>query len=224
MTQYIEFYCNIIMQAYDAYHDAFKEITRRAEIRFTNEDWKGFREDAVERLGLYGDTVERTVSELIDRIGDKEDAANTWTAVKQRFSGLVADRHDHELAETFFNSVTRRVFAVMGVNPEIEFTVADFRVPRLDERLCPDCSPYAMDAGNDAGKKSVEDLIGDVFARFKDRIPVSDPGREVDRVARAVENRLTQENLPSASVRIEMADPVFYRNKIAYLVGRKNPD
>jgi len=34
---------------------------------------------------------------------------------------MIAGREDREIAETFFNSITRRVFATVGVDPGIEF-------------------------------------------------------------------------------------------------------
>ena len=54
-----------------------------------------------------------------------------WSAIKSVYSGWIAQRNDWELAETFFNSTTRRLFATIGVDPEIEFVDTDFEIPPI---------------------------------------------------------------------------------------------
>ena len=44
-----------------------------------------------------------------------------WAAVKARHQVGLAARPDAELAQTFFNSVTRRVFSTVGVDAAIEY-------------------------------------------------------------------------------------------------------
>ena len=40
---------------------------------------------------------------------------------QDRFAGLVAHRYDVERAETFYNSVTRRMLSTVGIDREVEF-------------------------------------------------------------------------------------------------------
>ena len=58
---------------------------------------------------------------LGDTLGDHLRCRACWTAMKTAYAGLAAARADQELARTFFNSATRRVFATVGIDPEIEF-------------------------------------------------------------------------------------------------------
>ena len=44
-----------------------------------------------------------------------------WIGAKCAYAELVADRPDYELAQTFFNSVTRRLLTTVGVDPAVEF-------------------------------------------------------------------------------------------------------
>ena len=37
------------------------------------------------------------------------------------YAELISGRHDLDLSETFFNSVTRRVFTTIGVDADLEF-------------------------------------------------------------------------------------------------------
>src|SRR5437764_14973223 len=52
-----------------------------------------------------------------------------WTGIKAVYSSLIARSPAWEIAETFFNSLTRRVFATAGVDPAIEFVDTDFDAP-----------------------------------------------------------------------------------------------
>src|SRR5262245_64660195 len=52
-----------------------------------------------------------------------------WTGIKAVYSSLIARSPAWEIAETFFNSLTRRVFATAGVDQAIEFVDTDFDAP-----------------------------------------------------------------------------------------------
>ena len=54
---------------------------------------------------------------------------NVWTAIKAVYSSLIVDTPAWEIAESFFNSLTRRVFATEGVDQAIEFVDTDFDAP-----------------------------------------------------------------------------------------------
>ena len=54
---------------------------------------------------------------------------DTWVALKREFVDLVVNRDDAELAETFFNSITRRIFVTVGVDPQIEFVMTALELP-----------------------------------------------------------------------------------------------
>src|SRR5260370_41755854 len=52
-----------------------------------------------------------------------------WMGIKAVSSSLIARSPAWEIAETFFNSLTRRVFATAGVERAIEFVDTDFDAP-----------------------------------------------------------------------------------------------
>ena len=49
-------------------------------------------------------------------MGDRIDDRIVWVGIKAVYSGMIVERDDWEIAETFFNSVTRRVFTTVGVD------------------------------------------------------------------------------------------------------------
>src|SRR5437867_9182172 len=85
--------------------------------------------DAAARLDLYADVIARIVAEIRGMLGERVGDKLVWASMKAVYSGLIEPRDDWELAETFFNSVTRRIFATVGVDQQIEFVDTDFDAP-----------------------------------------------------------------------------------------------
>jgi len=127
-----------IVQAFDDHQAAFDEVGRRARGRFETRDWKGAVADAAERLDLYGSVLDRVVEEVRETLSQRATDRVVWAGMKAIYSGQIAGREDWELAETWFNSVTRRVFATLGVDGNIEFVDSDFEAPQTEPRapLC----------------------------------------------------------------------------------------
>ena len=76
------------------------------------------RGDAAERLDLYREVVDRTLTELRTLLGARIGHMLVWASMKAVYSGLIARCHQWELAEAFFNSITRRIFTTVGVDSE----------------------------------------------------------------------------------------------------------
>ena len=118
-----------VLQGFDDYVTRFGEISRRARRRFLTQDWQGARNDAQERLALYAEITDHVIADLggllESRVGDQ----TLWSTIKAVYSALIVDRQDWELAETFHNSITRKVFVTVGVDDHIEFVDTDFGSP-----------------------------------------------------------------------------------------------
>ena len=110
-----------IFQAFDVYQTQYTVITRRAKARFEQRDWHSVQADARERLDLYKTVVDETVVRINQLLEDQVNDTRIWAKTKVAYGALAAKLDLWELAETFFNSITRRIFATIGVNPKIEF-------------------------------------------------------------------------------------------------------
>src|SRR5258705_9882478 len=111
----------IIAGAFQSYMDRFRTLTRRARRRFEERDWAAAQQDSGERLDLYVEVVDEGMVRLVDVLGSRLEDRPTWTTVRTAYEALIAGRADAELAETFFNSFTRRIFHTIGVDPGVEF-------------------------------------------------------------------------------------------------------
>jgi len=199
-----------IHAAYDGYHRGFEEITRRARERFEQRDWLGAQTDATERLALYRTHVDGAVADVHDILQDSVMERTLWAAMRARHAVGAHRRPDAELAQTFFNSVTRRVFSTVGVDSAIEYL--DPFIPPPDP-----ATPPLFD------RERVEAVDPGVVRRVLRRFPWSVPWASLERDAAAVSRLITDtlDALPSRGpIELDVLRPVFYRNKGAYLVGR----
>jgi len=200
-----------VLSAFDAYHRQFRDVTRRARDRFERRDWAGILRDAAVRLDLYRDAVDQAVATLRRLWQDRSDDPVLWMAAQRVYAGLLTDRDDWELAETFFNSVSRRIFSTVGVDPRIEFVHTAFDTPPNPARRA--CTQVYEPVA------SVEALLADLLRGLPFRVPFADLDRDVSRAAQAIEAHRRHRGLPPIH-RAETIPSVFFRNKGAYLVGK----
>ncbi len=201
-----------IADAFDDYRARFAAITRGVRIRFERRDWLGTQDDAAERLALYRLHVVRALAEVRFELGPRATDVPTWEEVKWLHSALIVERDDCEIAETFFSSVTRRVFATVGVNSHVEYVLPEAEPePRGDE--APITRLYPLDLG---AMPAVERLLSDLAWS----VPYAHAASDVQRVAHRIDEALRDAEIPLAGSTIEAITPVFFRNKGAYVIAR----
>jgi isocitrate dehydrogenase kinase/phosphatase len=200
-----------IHAAYDEYHLGFHEITRRARERFEQQDWAGAQADATERLALYRVHLDAAVADVHDILQDAVMERTLWGAMKGLHARGTEGRPDAELEQTFFNSVTRRVFATVGVDDAIEYLgpahttqAADYGLPLYDTYFAAEVTPA---------------LVRSILDAIPWSVPYAEPERDASIVAELITDALR--DLPGGGpVAIDVVRSVFYRNKGAYVVGR----
>jgi isocitrate dehydrogenase kinase/phosphatase len=203
---------NAVLVGFEAYRDEFRAISRRAAGRFARRDWAGAVADATERLDMYAgviDGVERVVRDtLADRVADRV----VWASIKAVYSGLIARRDDWELAETFFNSVTRRIFATVGVDGSIEFVDSDFETPPVNAGSL---LFHAHEVRSDA-----TELVETILRHDGLHAPYQDLRRDARLAAARLTDHLRRTGLPERIDRAEVIEAPFFRRKGSYLLGR----
>lgn len=220
-------HARLICDAFRAFEARFHVITRRARRRFEQRDWHAVRADASERLSLYRQVVDQVETDIRERLKADLHDKTLWNQIRTAYSGFVADRPDAELAETFFNSVTRRVFDTVGVDPKIEFVTTDIDGPQRPPEEPITCTfdhdpahgASNGDALNGTPNGTVA-LMGQVLRHYRFSVPYADLDGDAERAAHFINERLVQRGLPPNVSRIELACSVFYRGIGAYLVGR----
>jgi isocitrate dehydrogenase kinase/phosphatase len=201
-------------QAFLDYQKRFHAITGRAPERFLARDWTGAFTDAAERLHLYGTVMDDLRHEIGSLTGERLSERRVWRAIKAVYSSLIAQSPAWEIAESFFNSLTRRVFATEGVDPTIEFVDTDFDAPP-NQSLGEVSRVDSGAALPDLLFAAVTDLESGGFAEEC----WTDLRKAVALAAERIETALPKANTKGA-VSLEMIATIFYRGRGAYLVGR----
>jgi isocitrate dehydrogenase kinase/phosphatase len=200
-----------IRAAFAKYQEQFQAITRRAKSRFEQLDWHGMNQDALERLDLYGCVISEIAAKISELLDGSVKDHKLWAVMKALYSRLIAQRTDIELAETFFNSVSRRIFTRVGVDPKIEFLFSDFDAPQ--PAGAPPYNVYRSDS-------RLSEVIREILEACAFSVPFEDLNRDVERVIAAIEHERARSGLTRPIDAVDMIRSVFYRNQGAYLVGR----
>jgi isocitrate dehydrogenase kinase/phosphatase len=190
------------------YERHFDEITRQARDRFLARDWRGSFDDSRERLRLYSLILDSLTNRTRELTGDRLDDRSIWSATKAAYSALIAKSDRWEIAESFFNSLTRRIFATEGVNQAIEFVDTDFDASAGEQHKI--ARTYS---GGTMTKLMTELLTDEGVGGF-----AAEHWSNLRELVELAAKRLDA-TLPDATT-IEIVRAVFYRGCGAYIVGR----
>lgn len=202
----------IIAEAFRAYVEGFRDVTRNAREHFESANWHGVQHDAEVRFDLYADAVNSGLLKLQALLDARIDDRPTWTALRGAYAEAIASRGDVELAESFFNSFTRKIFHTIGVDPAVEF-ISSGTVPPPIPR--PGAATVRFPRAG-----SLRRLVREILEAYRFAPGWEDADRDAGKIAIAMEDRLDARGVRA----VELARPVFFRGKAAYLVGRVETD
>lgn len=198
-----------LRQRFEDYNAEFTAITRRAPKHFMARDWQAARTDAVRRIELYERHVSATIEALRAELGEEVHDRERWVEIKRHFNAEIAGLPDSDFYRTFLNSITRDVFATVGVDEQIEFTVT--ASGRASGSV-----PIRVQPIGDSLQRGIGELLGDL--PFAELIP------DVDAFARQICRELTphfdSRRQSAAPQLVEVIDAPFYRGPTASIVGR----
>ena len=211
-SQLADLAARMTLSGFDAFNSEFQAITRRAELRFEERDWVAGRKDASERLDLYEQVLNRLALQLSEALGRHASEVPLWSAARPRFAALVRARYDIDRAETFFNSITRKMLKTVGINREVEFF---FLHPK---EAPPDDGEQVYKTYRNQGNTCR--LVQSILADFHFRVGYERSERDAALVAREVDLFMWPIGAGDMSYRVDAVRALFYRNKEAYIVGR----
>jgi isocitrate dehydrogenase kinase/phosphatase len=198
-----------IAEHFRSYNEEFGRITRRGALNFLAEDWHAAQRDAVARIELYEQRVTRCVEVVAADLRPLLGNPAVWTDIRRAYETIVGRRPDSDFYRTFFNSVTRDLFGTVGVNPEVEFTattvgrasgVVPIRVYRVGG--------------------SMPTAVREVLADLPFGAALKNQDAAVHRISAEIGRFFSTGRQSAAPESIELIEPVFYRARHAFLVGR----
>ena len=202
----------LINKVFYFYQNEFFEITRRAKKRFENREWKQVLNDAVYRLNLY-ELVLDVISTKIKKILSKKSFSRpVWIKIKNEYSKLISGKPTEDIAETFFNSVTRKILKTVGIDRDVEFF---YLIPK------PYVKPLSSKFLTVYDKEdNIRSVIKKIVADHEFDASYEDIERDIELVSKELEFQFPDIFKKQSIYRIEIIKPCFFRNKAAYIVGR----
>ncbi len=200
-----------ILQRFESFYSRFLEITQGSKSRFENSDWLGVQLAGRERIRLYDHHVGATTALIKQMMGATLPSQALLKQVKGAFSDLLPKCENFEVAESFFNSVYRRIFRHRNIRDE-NLYIHPFRSRGEHPDLSALLRIYRTDLAH--LPQTLSQLLGD----YSFTLPYEDKQRDIVDIQRHL-----AENGPAIlhdePFAIELLKEVFYRNKGAYLVG-----
>lgn len=203
-----------IYDGFSTYNFHFHIVTQRAAARFAARDFAGTQRDAVQRIELYEQAVQRILVRLRDRLGQQLRDRDLWRDIKRRYEDAIRPYLDREFTKTFFSSVTRRVFETVGVDPQIEFIAIGEETVNENTRY----SSYRHYVARGSYWRVFHSVMADVRldVAFGDLTECVNyvTGRVVEDCVRVGGNYSIES--------VDIIRQVFYRDNRAYVIGRVN--
>lgn len=203
----------LIFEGFLRYNESFTRITERARRRFEQQDWAGHQQDTSERVDLYEKSVRRLVLALRRNLGPKVNDHKLWNGMRRYYGERLENVPDAGFMKTFFNSITRRIFETVGIDPDLEFvsSAPDEGFNPL-ETLTLNRYPH-WGSLTRAFKKILED--------FAFKTPYKNIDGDAKLIAQKV-SRYAQARLEAGGefLRFEFIDTAFFQSARAYLIGR----
>lgn len=201
-----------IAQKYDVLLNTFNDITLCAQACFEQKEYQHLFNQQQERYRLYGKFVKEVVADTQVFLADDFTNISYWKAIKTAFSEVINEKPHKLNSETFYNSITRKVFENVSFNSEYEFfDYTDYKpVKSADEDIYDtiECSHFS--------KVSIKQILH----YFKFNVLFEDIDRDAQLIFDEVAPTIIHQKSNLFLERVEVLKPVFYRNRGAFIIGR----
>ena len=205
-----------ILDGFDRHYRLFRATSAEAKERWERADWAGIHEASRVRIDMYDQRVREGVDAVHAALSGAVLEENEWPAIKRAFTALLHEHSQPECAETFFNSVARRVLDRRYYrNDHI------FRRPAISTEHLDGAEPtYRCYYPEGTDLHTVSKTFSQAIAAFGIRLPFVNVERDVARIGRALAEHLPQGWERRPNFQVHVLRSLFFRNKGAYAVGR----
>jgi isocitrate dehydrogenase kinase/phosphatase len=202
-----------ILDGFDRHYRLFRATSANAKRRWERSDWAAIREASRTRIDMYDQRVREAVAAVHDAFGAFLNEEALWPTIKRAYMGMLHEHHQPECAETFFNSVARRVLDKRYYRNDYIF-----RRPAIStEHLDSDQPTYRCyyPAGHD-----LRGAFREAIEAFAIGLPFEDLERDVEWIGRAIGEHFPEGWERRPNFQVHVLRSLFFRNKGAYVVGR----
>ncbi len=204
-----------ILDGFDKHYRLFREASMAAKRYFETGAWKTAQIAARDRIGFYDARVDECVRILEDDYEQEDLSDEVWREVKLHYIGLLTDHKQPELAETFFNSVCCKMLHRAYFHNDFIFVR-----PAVSTEYIENAEATPIYRVYYPAKDGLRYTLKRIVTNFQLQASFADLDRDVG----YVEARLTEIFGPDAmepNHQIQVLASLFFRNKGAYIVGKR---
>jgi len=204
-----------ILDGFDKHYSLFRETSFKAKDRFERAAWSEVRAAQRERIGMYDLRVEEAVAAVTARFPNAGREEALWKRIKVEFIGLLyeTEHKQPECAETFFNSVSRRLLDRRYYDNELIFARPAMSTEHLDGEA-PAYRSYYPESPD------LTESFRAIIKSFGLRCEMQDLERDLSFIKRAIEEKYPDGWSHHKNFQIQVLSSLFFRNKAAYIVAR----
>ena len=204
-----------ILDGFDHHYHLFRQSSIDARARFERADWAGVVVAQRERIGMYDLRVGEAVAAVTARFPDAGREESLWRQIKTEYIALLyeAAHKQPECAETFFNSVARRLIDRRYYSNAFIFDRPVMSTEHLDGDEPAYTSYYP-------GKGELRDTFRAILKNIGLSVPFQDLERDVENIEKAIREAFPEGWNHRENFQIQVLGSLFFRNKGAYIVGR----
>lgn len=197
-----------ILAGFQSYLSRFDDITKKAKDRFEEKDWAGIQADSQQRIRLYKSQVASAVRKVKRIMRAESGNLGLWFAYRRAYEAQLQEEPARELAETFYNSICRKVIGRMGAHKDLMFVL---RPLENESNSFPKANIHRFSLD-----QPLSQVFHEVLAAYSFDVPFEDLERDIGFLEICCNKELSL----TTGDYLEVLVPVFYRNKGAYLIGR----
>lgn len=201
-----------IFDGFDQYISRFGAHSKLAPSYFKSRNWTQTQQNHKDRLRVYKDILKPLCSEINEALSEQKSNREIWMAIRTSYSALIKERQDVELAETFFNSVIRKVFPGLSMDEELMY-VRETRLPQSVQDSSDLLNTYPSSMGLDS-------IIRAILDDYDFGVPFMDKEADISFLIHSVKEVILSRYHVAPTTKTQLLKSVFYRNKAAYLIGR----
>ena len=216
-SQYAYDMAQVILDGFNKHYRIFREASREAKDYFEAKQWNGIRELIKGRIDYYDERVKECIFNLEEEFDAVNLHIDVWQQVKLHYIGLLTYHHQPELAETFFNSVITRVLNHSYFQNDFIFLRPTISTEYIENDEIRSKPTYR--AHYPKGREDFKKTFHDIITSYELQVPFDNLDKDLNNLIQALDEKLDTYEI-NVNFQIHVLTSVFFRNKMAYIVGR----
>jgi len=216
-SQYAYDMAQVILDGFNKHYRIFREASREAKDYFEAKQWNGIRELIKGRIDYYDERVKECIFNLEEEFDAVNLHIDVWQQVKLHYIGLLTYHHQPELAETFFNSVITRVLNHSYFQNDFIFLRPTISTEYIENDEIRSKPTYR--AHYPKGRGDFKKTFREIITSYEIQVPFNHLDKDLNNLIQALDEKLDTYEI-NVNFQIHVLTSVFFRNKMAYIVGR----